>query len=354
MPDTAPPAPSSDGSGPEPGRVELPCPDPAATADFLTAELDFVVDSVMPADAPEIVEVTGRGLRLRLVRGTHAAHGIALRLPGVDRERVAPGGLRVLPSAATGSTLPPLRASFGLARLAEATWRHGRAGMEYRDLIPDRLGGRFVASHIRIPAGGRVPDYVHHHDVAFQVLYCWRGEVRVVYEDQGPPRWMRAGDCIVQPPHIRHRVLECSPGFEVVGVASPATHPTIADHAMILPTTALRPDRAFGGQRFAHHVAAAATWLDRPNGSVRDLGVADATGGAATARVVRGVATCPGESSELRMTFVLGGAVTLHREGEAGTDLGAGDCVVIPAGTAHRFETNGAAPELLQITAPAT
>ena len=39
----------------------------------------------------------------------------------------------------------------------------GRAGMLYRDLIPDRLGGAIVASHIRIPEGGPVGDSVHFH-----------------------------------------------------------------------------------------------------------------------------------------------------------------------------------------------
>ena len=30
--------------------------------------------------------------------------------------------------------------------------------MHYRDLIPSRLGGSIIASHIRIPDGGPVPD----------------------------------------------------------------------------------------------------------------------------------------------------------------------------------------------------
>src|SRR5215216_637983 len=44
-------------------------------------------------------------------------------------------------------------------------WTAGRAGMMYRDLIPDRLGGRVIASHIRIVEGGDVPDSVHYHRV---------------------------------------------------------------------------------------------------------------------------------------------------------------------------------------------
>ena len=41
-------------------------------------------------------------------------------------------------------------------------WVIGRAGMRYRDLIPGRLGGSIIASHIRIPDAGPVPDYALH------------------------------------------------------------------------------------------------------------------------------------------------------------------------------------------------
>lgn len=121
--------------------------------------------------------------------------------------------------------------------------------MDYRDLVPDRRGGELIASHIRIESGGPVSDYVHYHDVRVQLIYCVRGWVRLVYEDQGDPFVMTAGECVVQPPGIRHRVLECSAGLEVIEVASPAVHATHVDHELALPTT--RRDRTYGGQRFA-------------------------------------------------------------------------------------------------------
>ena len=64
-------------------------------------------------------------------------------------------------------------------------WHTGRVDMQYHDLIPDRHGGRFIVSHIRIPEGGPVPDYVHHHKIHFQMIFCYKGWVKVVYEDQG-------------------------------------------------------------------------------------------------------------------------------------------------------------------------
>ena len=129
-------------------------------------------------------------------------------------------------------------------------WITGRAGMEYRDLIPGRIGGKAIASHIRLMTGGEVADYVHYHKVDFQMLYCLKGRISVVYEDQGPPFWLETGDCVVQPPEIRHRVLECTAGAEVLEVSMPAEHETWVDHEMSLPNETVNPEREFNGQRF--------------------------------------------------------------------------------------------------------
>ncbi|HEU5061176.1 MAG TPA: hypothetical protein VFU21_31815 [Kofleriaceae bacterium] len=192
------------------------------------------------------------------------------------------------------------------SRLADARWEVGRAGMLYRDLVPARDGGWLIASHIRIPDGGPVPDWVHFHTVAFQIIYCWRGWVRVVYEDQGPPFVLEPGDAVLQPPRIRHQVLECSPGLEVIEVASPAEHATAADPALALPTPALRPERVFDGQRFVRHRAAGAPRQREAALEVRDLGIAGATGGLVSARVVRSLATA--ELAGPLVAFVLAGA----------------------------------------------
>jgi quercetin dioxygenase-like cupin family protein len=221
-----------------------------------------------------------------------------------------------------------------VSRLEDARWEVGRAEMLYRDLVPDRDGGRLIASHIRIPAGGPVPDYVHFHTVSFQLIYCWRGWVRVVYEDQGPPFVLAAGDCVLQPPGIRHQVLECSPGLEVVEVTSPALHQTSADPHLALPTAALRPERSFGGQRFVHHRAAAASWQPTGGLAERDLGLAAASGGRVAARVARVLA--PGELIGPLFVFVLDGA-------------GAGDAVHLVGGDALPLEPG---LELLLVALP--
>ena len=119
-------------------------------------------------------------------------------------------------------------------------------------------------------------------DVRAQVIHCRRGEVRVAYEDQGPPILMREGDTVLQPPGIRHRVLECSDGLEVIEVTSHAEHVTHVDHELTLPTAAVPPARSFDGQRFAWHRRQGAEW--RPWGTAGFeacvTGIGAASGGA--------------------------------------------------------------------------
>lgn len=229
----------------------------------------FRLDMIMPADAPRMAVVSKGGESLQL--------------------EATESGVRIEPARA----LPPLHIPKGDQQFlitratAPAAWGEGRAGMQYRDLIPGRLGGRYVASHIRITDGGPVDDYVHHHRIRFQMIYCRRGWVRVVYEDQGAPFVMHEGDCVLQPPGIRHRVLESSPGLEVIEIACPAEHETFRDHALELPTPTVNPQRSFEGQRFVRHVAQTAAWQEAEGNNVRDTGIAQATGGIASVRVVR-------------------------------------------------------------------
>lgn len=132
----------------------------------------------------------------------------------------------------------------------DTNWHVGRAGMMYRDLIPDRIGGKVIASHIRILEDGPIDDKVHYHKVDFQMIYCLKGRIEVVYEDQGPPFWLEPGDCVVQPPEIRHRVLFAEGNAEVLEVTSPAEHETWFDHELELPNSTVKVDRQFNGQAF--------------------------------------------------------------------------------------------------------
>lgn len=162
----------------------------------------------------------------------------------------------------------------------EGSWKLGRVGMLYRDLTPDGLKSRVIVSHIRLPFDGEVPDYVHYHKVDFQMIYCKKGRIKVVYEDQGAAFWLETGDCVLQPPEIRHRVLECTTGAEVIEVTMPSSHETCVEHDITLPTNTVNPLREFNGQRFVRHIAA-----ENAGKEVRDLGISAATGDKHSARV---------------------------------------------------------------------
>ncbi len=353
------------GRGIRAAEIVLPAEPFDATLAFFLERLGFRIEAIFPADAPAVAVISGHGLRLRLdaqARGSAGTLRLACEDPaafaGLD---AAPNGTRLdFVPARTPVVVPPLVPRFVVSRGGEgAHWGVGRAGMRYRDLIPDRLGGRFIASHIVIAQGGEVPDYVHYHRVRFQMIYCRAGWVRVVYEDQGPDFVMRAGDCVLQPPEIRHRVLESSSGLEVIEIGCPALHETLADPATPLPTGKTDPSRRFAGQLFVRHEAASAprrAW--RHDGFVaRDIGIAAATDGLADVLAVTPTTAreTPREThdAELRFGFLLAGAATLDAEGHGAHALAAGDAWVVPAGVAHALRDLAPDSEFLEVTLPA-
>ena len=319
--------------GPEPAATVLACRDLPACLVFFES-LGFRLDKIFPADSPRSASMSGFGLHLCLERAERDGGG-HLRLPGVRDDTTAPNGTRIeFARRREAPSFPP--ATFAVSEpAASARWSEGRAGMLYRDLIPGRQGGALIASHIRIPRGGPVPDHVHFHEVTAQIIYCVAGWVRVVYEDQGEPFVMQPGDCVLQPPGIRHRVLESGDGLEVIEVTAPAEHVTCVDHELALPTKTHRPERQFAGQRFVRHERARAAWQAWEIGGVCacDTGIGSATAGAIAVRVVRAEAGArPGaiaHADSRRFWAVLRGTLRFSQGTELHT-LHAGDGCVLP------------------------
>ncbi len=332
---------------------------------FFTKRLGFRMEMIYPADDPAVVVFSGHGLRFRLERGTGAPGRLRLLSDAPEsiaegtRHLTAPGGTMVeIDARDPPLVLPATIHSFVVRRLADqAPWVIGRAGMQYRDLIPDRLGGSIIASHIRIPDGGPVPDMVHYHKVGFQLIFCIRGWVDVVYEDQGPPIRLTAGDCFIQPPEIRHRVLEASDGIEVIEIGVPAEHVTAIDHDMTLPTPHLRPDREWQGQRFVHNLAQGAAWqaFRIPGFIARDTTIAVNTKDVAGVQVARpdgGATAWTWHDSDILFTFVMQGGMLLEGEGRDPFALQAGDAFVIPPGMKTRYSNATEDLELLEVSLP--
>ena len=333
---------------------------------FFTKTLGMRMDVIFPADDPRVAVFSGHGLRLRL-DADHVGSSAVLRILTDDPDGFADGA-RVLTSPG-GTTVhikplhPPLVMpdtvhSFVVRRLADqAPWVIGRAGMHYRDLIPDRLGGSIIASHIRIPDGGPVPDMVHYHTVGFQLIFCYKGWVDLVYEDQGEPFRLTAGSCVIQPPEIRHRVLFASDNIEVIEIGVPAEHVTTIDHVMQLPNGPPDPDRRFQGQRFVHHALDDAVWMPfRMDGfEARDTGISDGTNGVAgvqVARRIHGPIQWSSHDSDILFTFVMSGTMNLKSEGRAPVSLASGDAFVVPPGMAVHYGDPSEDLELLEVSLP--
>jgi quercetin dioxygenase-like cupin family protein len=334
----------------------LRCSDLEATTTFLQEVLGGRVAAVFPADSPRSMwlDVGSQRVEARLDQRPPIGQILAVdadELPSGGIVAIGPDGLRV----EARPLLPPLPQVCGVEQLEVfrpdlAAWGVGRAGMSYCDLVPHRAGGQLIASRIRVPGSGPVPDYVHHHHVRFQLIYCLRGRVRLVYEDQGEPFELGPGDAVLQPPHIRHRVLESWDDLEVLEVTCPSDHLTLVDHHLVLPNDVIDPTRRWQGQRFVRHTAATAGVEVEGAATVRNVGIDDATDGAADVRVVtapagaRVVRVAPG----MRLAMMVGGDAVL-RAGQQSSAMVSGDTALLPSGVPVTWECRGAC-EWVEVT----
>lgn len=368
-PSPSTPQPALNLDGISAAMVQLGCETLEPTLSFFTHQLGMRVLAIFPADDPKTALVVGHGITLQLSVGVANA---APRLTLLCRDPAAvahgclvlqaPNGTAVhLAPADPEMRLPTTVQALVISQIGEsAHWSVGRAGLRYRDLLPDRHGGAFIASHIRILEGGVVPDYEHYHKVRFQMIFCRKGWVKVAYEGQGEPLVMQAGDCVLQPPMIRHRVMESSAGAEVIEIGTPAEHITIADHGMTLPSDRrLSPEHEFGGQRFVFHQASRSPWKPwRLAGlSCQDTGIGEATKGLAGVRVIRpegpGVALIADQQHETEFCFyfVLSGTLDFCH-GDQRLTLKSDDSVTVPGALRYGFGNASKDLQLLEVTLP--
>ena len=153
-------------------RAEILVPSVGIREDmpFFTRRLGFRLDQIFPADDPTVAVLSGHGVRVRLDSRLGSDVPVpALRLlvedPSLvadgERELVAPNGMRVeIDRRDPEMVTPPTRHNYIVRRLADqAPWVIGRAGMHYRDLIPDRLAARSSPAISAFPTAGRCPTW---------------------------------------------------------------------------------------------------------------------------------------------------------------------------------------------------
>lgn len=342
-------------------------------SDDLTIEMEFFervgfkLLNIFPDDDPQVAVMSGHDIQIRIDKtadcpppSMHLLSDTPEEVLNKKDQLTAPNGTIITAGLKTYQVpKPATRHKFEVRQLRDQTpWVIGRAGMQYRDLVPDRLGGGIMASHIRIPKGGPVPDMVHYHTIGFQLIYCYRGWVKLVYEDQGPPFILQAGDCVTQPPEIRHRVLEASDNLEVIEIGVPAEHMTSIDHEMDLPTPHYRPEREFGGQTFCHHKLEEAEWqaAEIPGLNFRDTGINNATKGVASVCIFKFDKIIDQKpmrhKADILFTFVTEGNLTLTVEGNKKHHLKKGDAFVIPPNFEHSLSGFSNELELLEVSLP--
>jgi Cupin domain len=100
---------------------------------------------------------------------------------------------------------------------------------KYRDLGMAKATGGLVQAHvIRFvpPCRPEEVSKLHYHDVEFQMVYVLKGWIKTELEGQGA-HVMRPGSAWIQPPKIKHKVLDYSDDAEVLEIILPADFETV-------------------------------------------------------------------------------------------------------------------------------
>lgn len=140
------------------------------------------------------------------------------------------GGSSELPFRIAEMVEAGLKQRFVVSHLREEDFQKGglRDYARYRDLgIAEATNGMVRAHVIRFlpPCTDEVRKR-HYHNVAFQMVYVLKGWIKNEFEGQGE-HLMREGSAWIQPPGIRHTVLDYSADCEVLEIILPAEFETV-------------------------------------------------------------------------------------------------------------------------------
>ena len=124
----------------------------------------------------------------------------------------------------------PRRQTFVANHLNPDAFEDGlRSYAKYRDLdIVSATKGLARAHVIKMipPIDPAEVSKRHYHDVEFQMIYVLKGWIKGEYEGAGVVT-MREGSCWLQPPRIKHSVLDYSDDCELLEIIMPADFETV-------------------------------------------------------------------------------------------------------------------------------
>jgi mannose-6-phosphate isomerase-like protein (cupin superfamily) len=123
----------------------------------------------------------------------------------------------------------PAKQTFVASHLKDAKFEAGlRRYAHYRDLGIAKATGGLAQAHVIRLIPPCIPEEVskrHYHDVDFQMIYVLKGWMKGEYD--GKVETMREGSCWLQPPKIKHTVLDYSDDCELLEIVLPAEFATV-------------------------------------------------------------------------------------------------------------------------------
>jgi len=137
----------------------------------------------------------------------------------------------------TGAKLKPAKAkpapkkqTFVASHHSPDAFEQGlRRYAQYRDLGVAAATDGLARAHVIKMIPPCIPAEVskrHYHDVDFQMVYVLKGWIKAEYDGAGVVT-MREGSCWLQPPKIKHTVLDYSDDCELLEVILPADFETV-------------------------------------------------------------------------------------------------------------------------------
>ena len=144
------------------------------------------------------------------------------------RRRVA--AAKGKPKLGTKPKAAPRKQTFVASHLNVDAFEGGlRSYAKYRDLgMAAATNGLAQAHVIKMipPCDPAVVSKRHYHDVEFQMIYVLKGWIKGEYDGAGEVT-MVEGSCWLQPPKIKHTVLDYSDDCELLEIILPAEFDTV-------------------------------------------------------------------------------------------------------------------------------
>jgi hypothetical protein len=141
-------------------------------------------------------------------------------------QRAAARPARKAPALKTHATAQ----RFTVSHLNEKAFKRDglRPYAKYRDLGIARASGGLAQAHVirMIPPCTDEMRKRHTHAVELQLIYVLRGWVKNEFDGHGE-QLMREGTCWLQPPNIKHTVLDYSDDCELLEIIVPAKFDTV-------------------------------------------------------------------------------------------------------------------------------